>query len=313
MINSKKVVGINFEMEGYEQKDFNFYLGNKDAKLILGYDDVGKKFNFNVNNILLDNFHDGNIVFNEKTNHIKKDIFIKYFDFETIINSNPFNNNLDDIFKRDIIMDYNYKKSLQFNSFNNFINIFNSTSQKNHKINSNLYENYNNKIESSLELCGNILYWADYVIRLDSNDSFNLSFNMDKFGIGLSKYNNINQLAMWTDYKINDLKFKLNTIIKDKDNKIYYDTSVIFKYNDNINIGGLVSLTDFNINEFSIGCDLINILEFENIQLNYMNLKDNPDEVEAYLNFNVNNLNIQNYSTYFDNLLHNISQIERTL
>ena len=103
-------------------------------------------------------------------------------------------------------------------------------------------------------------------LLLDSNDSFNLSFNMDKFGIGLSKYNNINQLALWTDYKINDLKFKFNTIIKDKDNKKYYDTSIIFKYNDNINIGGLISLTDFNINELSMGCDLINILEFENIQ-----------------------------------------------
>ena len=136
---------------------------------------------------------------------------------------------------------------------------------------------------------------------------------MAKFGIGLSKYNNINQLGLWTDYKINDLKFKFNTIFKDTNNKFYYDTSIIFKYSENINIGGLISITEFNIDKFILGCDLKDVKSFENIQLNYTKTRDNSDELESYLNYSFDHLNFKNYLNYFNNSMHNIVQIERTL
>jgi len=136
---------------------------------------------------------------------------------------------------------------------------------------------------------------------------------MDKFGIGLSKYNNINQLALWTDYKIKDLKFKFNTIIKDTNNKLYYDTSIIFKYSENINIGGLISINDFNIDKFILGCDLKDVISFENIQLNYTKTRDNTNELESYFNFNLDHLNFQNYLNYFNDSMHDIIQVERTL
>ena len=181
-----------------------------------------------------------------------------------------------------------------------------------HSLNSKLYENSNNNIESSLELTGNALSIFNYYLRFDSCDGYNLSLNLKDFGFGISKIEDIKKIAFWKDIEIYNQKFNINYRYTDNNSTEYHDSSLVYKMYQKLNIGAYISYKSNNFDKVAIGFDSVNSINFDKIELNYIYDKNSISELENYFKFKLDDLNFESYINY-DQIFRSIHQIRRNI
>lgn len=302
---SENKVGIKFELNNLDIKNYFFNVSNDLSSIIIQYNDTVDQFNFFIDKLYYNSPEFINIEYNENILKIKESIFNKKFDLSLDHKIDMFNKFDDDPFKKLNLMNYNHLKNL------NVSNIY-----KNLTINTNLYKMLNGKIETSLNLDGKFNL-INYNLNLDSLDNMIISVDYDNLcGLGIKKTESFNSLNFFNNLELSDNNIKFNYTFLDKSSEINHQASVIYENNFfNFCLGSSIQTKSLDeILELGLGAKLFNFKEFDNLELNYKNDVKNSDyELEGLIKFSLGDLSISSYFDYFNNDFNLLSNISRYL